>query len=145
MPVLIFPLPDPIAAKWLVTFLIGLDLALALIGATDGIAHIAHLGGAATALLYLKGQDWWRRAASGVDGTRRSRACWLSQPPESAAAGRSLPRRSAPSRGRLRPARQRRDRSRARQDHRERRRQSDAGGAQVLTEISRRLRTPPKA
>src|SRR3989440_10328326 len=63
-PVFIFPLPDPIPAKWLATFLVGVDLVLAWLGAlsqagiTDGVAHLAHLGGVATALLYLKGQDW---------------------------------------------------------------------------------------
>src|SRR5438067_11313460 len=62
-PVFVFPLPDPIPAKWLITFLVGVDLALAWLGAltqagiTDGVAHLAHLGGVATALLYLKGQD----------------------------------------------------------------------------------------
>lgn len=73
-PVYVFPLPDPIPAKWLVTFLVGLDLALAWAGALaragvgDGIAHLAHLGGVAAALLYLKGQDW--RA---THGARRQR------------------------------------------------------------------------
>src|SRR3989442_8235930 len=63
-PVFIFPLPDPIPAKWLATFLVGVDLVLAWLGAlsqaglNDGIAHLAHLGGVATALLYLQGQDW---------------------------------------------------------------------------------------
>src|SRR5438876_4653447 len=85
--VLIFPLPDPIAAKWLVTFLIGLDLALALMGATDGIAYIAHLGGVATALLYLKGQDWWA-----TRGQRRGRqysesSVLVSQPPRVSRSG----------------------------------------------------------
>jgi len=43
----------------------GLDLVLAWAGAltragvSDPIAHLAHLGGVATALLYLKGQQWW--------------------------------------------------------------------------------------
>jgi len=144
--VLIFPLPDPIAAKWLVTFLIGLDLALALIGATDGIAHIAHLGGAATALLYLKGQDWWA-----TRGERRGR-----HPPESSVLVSQLPRVSRS--GAITPSAQR---SKPRGD-------SDArANAEIdrvldkiiasgvdsltpaerkfLTEISRRLRTPPKA
>src|SRR5258705_10352698 len=58
-PVFFFPLPDPIPAKWLITFLVAFDLVLALIGASDGIAHLAHLGGVGTALLYLKGQHWW--------------------------------------------------------------------------------------
>jgi rhomboid family protein len=69
-PVFVFPLPDPIPAKWLVTFLVGLDLVLAWAGALaragvgDGIAHLAHLGGVAAALLYLKAQDWRATHAS---------------------------------------------------------------------------------
>jgi membrane associated rhomboid family serine protease len=62
-PVFVFPLPEPIPAKWLVTFLVAFDLVLALAGASDGIAHLAHLGGVATGILYLKGHDW--RAARG--------------------------------------------------------------------------------
>ena len=69
-PVFVFPLPDPVPAKWLVTFLVALDLVLALIGASDGIAHLAHLGGVGAALLYLKGQDLWA-----THGTPRSIAC----------------------------------------------------------------------
>lgn len=144
--VLIFPLPDPIAAKWLVTFLIGLDLALALIGATDGIAHIAHLGGAATALLYLKGQDW--RA------TRRERSG--RHPPESSVLVSQPPRVSRS--GAIPPSAQR-TKSRGNSDARanaEIDRVLDkiiASGVdsltpaerKFLTEISRRLRTPPKA
>jgi len=144
--VLIFPLPDPVAAKWLVTFLIGLDLALALIGATDGIAHIAHLGGAATALLYLKGQDW--RATR---GERRGR-----HPPESSVLVSQPPRASRS--GAIPPSAQR-TKSRGDSDPRanaEIDRVLDkiiASGVdsltpaerKFLTEISRRLRTPPKA
>jgi hypothetical protein len=72
--VFVFPLPDPIPAKWLVTFLVAFDLALAWAGAlthggvSDKLAHLAHLGGVGTALLFLKGQDW--RAAR-LEGTRR--------------------------------------------------------------------------
>src|SRR6266851_3431166 len=144
--VLIFPLPDPIAAKWLVTFLIGLDLALALIGATDGIAHIAHLGGVATALLYLKGQDW--RATRGERHGRH--------PPESSVLVSQPPRVSRS--GAIPPSAQR-TRSRSEPDARanaEIDRVLDkiiASGVdsltpaerKFLTEISRRLRTPPKA
>lgn len=57
-PVFVFPLPDPIPAKWLITFLVGLDLVLAFLGISDGVAHLAHLGGVGAGLLYLKGQDW---------------------------------------------------------------------------------------
>jgi membrane associated rhomboid family serine protease len=44
----------PVKAKWLVTFLIGLSLFYAFSGSAPGVAHIAHLGGAAAAFLYLR-------------------------------------------------------------------------------------------
>lgn len=57
-PVHVFPLPEPVPAKWLVTFFVALDLVLAAAGASDGVAHLAHLGGVGTGLLVLKGQSW---------------------------------------------------------------------------------------
>ncbi|MGH7537933.1 MAG: rhomboid family intramembrane serine protease [Gemmatimonadales bacterium] len=60
-PVLVFPFPEPFAAKWLVTFTVAISLALAWLGAatgaSDGVSHLAHLGGIGTALLILKTQD----------------------------------------------------------------------------------------
>jgi len=95
-PVFVFPLPDPISAKWLVTFLIGLDLVIALLGVSDGIAHLAHLGGVGTALLVLKGQDW--RATRGErSGRQRSESSVLvSQPPRVSRSGAIPPSARAP-------------------------------------------------
>src|SRR2546429_5115372 len=56
-PISVFPLPEPIAAKWLVTFAVAISLLLALFAASDGVAHLAHPGGVAPGLLYLKGAD----------------------------------------------------------------------------------------
>jgi membrane associated rhomboid family serine protease len=145
-PVFIFPLPDPIPAKWLVIFLVAFDLVLALMGASDGIAHLAHLGGVGTALLYLKAQDW--RASR---GERRGRplsesSVLVSQPPRVSRSGAVPPSARAPK-------------SRGETDARataEIDRVLDkiiASGVdsltpaerKFLTEISRRLRTPPKA
>ena len=56
-PMYVFPLPGPIPAKWLVTFLVALSLVLALLGARDGVAHLAHLGGFAAGFLLLRVQD----------------------------------------------------------------------------------------
>jgi len=44
--------PAPIAAKWLVTFLVAVSLVLALLPTSDGVAHLAHLGGFATGFLF---------------------------------------------------------------------------------------------
>ena len=57
-PIFIFPFPQPIPAKWLVTFAVAISFVLALFSVSDGVAHLAHLGGFATGVLYLKGQDW---------------------------------------------------------------------------------------
>lgn len=50
---IIFPLPMPIRARTLVWLLVGLDLVGTMLGSTDGIAHIAHLGGVLAGLLYF--------------------------------------------------------------------------------------------
>ena len=61
-PVLVFPFPEPFAAKWLVIFTVAISLVLAWLGAAtgaaDGVSHLAHLGGIGTALLLLKTADW---------------------------------------------------------------------------------------
>jgi membrane associated rhomboid family serine protease len=44
----------PIKAKYLVGFLVGLDLFSAVAGRATGVAHLAHLGGAIAAFLYLR-------------------------------------------------------------------------------------------
>ena len=145
-PVFVFPLPDPIPAKWLVTFLVGLDLVIALLGVSDGIAHLAHLGGVGTALLYLKGQDW--RATRGERGGRQlsESSVLVSQPPRVSRSG-AIP----PSAQRTKSRGDTDQRANAEID-----RVLDkiiASGVdsltpaerKFLTEISRRLRTPPKA
>lgn len=59
-PIFVFPLPEPILAKWLVIFFVLLSLTFALIPSLQpGVAHVAHLGGFATAFLWLK-LDAWR-------------------------------------------------------------------------------------
>lgn len=57
-PISVLFLPEPIPAKWLVTFIVALSLVLALLPTSDGVAHLAHLGGFATGFLYLKAADW---------------------------------------------------------------------------------------
>ena len=47
----------PVKAKWLVGFLVGLSLFYAISGGASGVAHLAHLGGAIAAFLYLK-SNW---------------------------------------------------------------------------------------
>lgn len=149
-PVSVFPLPDPIPAKWLITFLVGLDLALAWAGALTraglggGVAHLAHLGGVGAALLYLKALDWHatHRERRGVQMAESS--VLVTQPPRASRGGGVPPsakqtKRSAPD-----------NRANAEID-----RVLDKINAtgmdsltpaerKFLTEISRRKRTPPK-
>ena len=47
----------PIKIKWLVVFLIALDLFAAMSHSSDGVARFAHLGGALIGFVYLKA-DW---------------------------------------------------------------------------------------
>ena len=149
-PVFVFPLPDPISAKWLITFLVGLDLVLAWAGALNrgalggGVAHLAHLGGVAAALLYLKAQDWraTRRDGRGVQLAESS--VLVSQPPRASRGGAVPPsakqtRRSGPD-------------ARASAEVDRVLDKINATGMdsltpaerKFLTEISRRKRTPPK-
>jgi membrane associated rhomboid family serine protease len=56
-PVYVFPLPVPIKVKWLVAFFAIVDLIAAGALATDGTAHLAHLGGLLFGFIYLKSED----------------------------------------------------------------------------------------
>ena len=151
-PVFIFPLPDPIPAKWLATFLVGVDLVLAWLGAlsqaglNDGIAHLAHLGGVATALLYLKGQDW--RATRGEGRLRQmaESSVLVSQPPRVSRSG-SVPPSAQRTKSRGEP-----DARASAEVDRVLDKISATGVESLtpaerkfLTEFSRRKRTPPKA
>lgn len=51
---MVFPLPWPFRARTLVLALLALDLVLGLARAGDGVAHVAHLGGAAFAYLFFR-------------------------------------------------------------------------------------------
>lgn len=57
-PVMVFPFPEPFAAKWLVTFYVAISLALVWLSSATGVSHLAHLGGIGTAFLILKTADW---------------------------------------------------------------------------------------
>jgi membrane associated rhomboid family serine protease len=67
----------PVKAKWLVGFLVGIDLFYALSGDSSGVARLAHLGGAFTAFAYLKspwGPSAW--GASPAKAKRRRPRSW---------------------------------------------------------------------
>src|SRR2546426_281038 len=88
-PIYVFPFPEPVPIKWLVTFAVAVSLVLGLLPGNDGVAHLAHLGGFATGFLCLKAADW--------RGGRAGRPPGRPPPP-----GRLVP--SAPAGPRGRPA-----------------------------------------
>ena len=92
-PINVFPLPEPVPAKWLVTFIVAVSLVLALVPSSDGVAHLAHLGGFATGFLYLKAADW--RLGRAERHLRRA-----SQPSVLVHPGRAARASDAPKRGR---------------------------------------------
>jgi len=51
---MVFPLPWPIRARTLVIALLALELVLGIVNPGDGVAHIAHLGGAAFGYLFFR-------------------------------------------------------------------------------------------
>jgi membrane associated rhomboid family serine protease len=60
-PVLIFPLPVPVKAKWIVITLAAISLVSGLLRVHDGMAHFAHLGGFAAAFFYLRAGTLFQR------------------------------------------------------------------------------------
>jgi len=84
-PIYVFLLPAPIAAKWLVTFLVAVSLVLALLPTSDGVAYLAHLGGFATGFLHLK-IGAWRLGRAEHNLRRRSEPSVLVHPGRAARA-----------------------------------------------------------
>jgi membrane associated rhomboid family serine protease len=63
----------PVKAKYFIAFYIGLELYLGVTGTSDGVAHFAHLGGAAVGFLYLAAQmklPWFRRPTAIFGGQK---------------------------------------------------------------------------
>jgi membrane associated rhomboid family serine protease len=95
-PISVLFLPEPIPAKWLVTFIVALSLVLALLPTSDGVSHVAHLGGFAAGFLYLKVADWrlgraehhLRRAAQPSVLVHPGRAARASDAPKPRRSGR---------------------------------------------------------
>jgi len=58
----VFPIPVLIRARTLVTILIGLDVFFSFLTPSDGIAHLAHVGGVAFGYLYFRLQGISRRS-----------------------------------------------------------------------------------
>ncbi len=61
----VFPIPFPIKAKWFVIGYAVIELSLGVGGASDGIAHFAHLGGMIFGFLLIM---YWRKKNKGNGG-----------------------------------------------------------------------------
>ncbi len=59
---LVFPIPMPVKARTFILVLIGLDVVLSQLTPNDGIAHLAHVGGAAFGYLFFRLQAFSRRS-----------------------------------------------------------------------------------
>jgi len=70
-PILVFPIPVPVKAKWLMAFLVVISL---VPGLQQGVAVFAHLGGFAAAFLYLKAPGLLSRARVPSGGEPRAPA-----------------------------------------------------------------------
>jgi membrane associated rhomboid family serine protease len=58
---LVFPIPMPVKARTFILVLIGLDIVLSQLTPRDGIAHLAHVGGAGFGYLFFRLQAFSRR------------------------------------------------------------------------------------
>jgi len=67
--IFIFPLPIPIKAKWFVCIYAGVELFSALSTTSDGVAHVAHLGGMIVGYFLIR--HWKRNPESYVFGARK--------------------------------------------------------------------------
>ncbi len=76
MPVYVFPLPVPVKVKWLVAFLVIMDLLFLRVN--DGIAHFAHLGGFLFGFIYLKSEAHLTQRTQAI--VRAQRSEWGSGP-----------------------------------------------------------------
>ncbi|MCQ2206823.1 MAG: rhomboid family intramembrane serine protease [Paludibacteraceae bacterium] len=58
LPLYFFFIPIPIKAKYMISFFVLLEIVESFVRTTDGIAHLAHLGGVLFGILLIL---WWRR------------------------------------------------------------------------------------
>jgi hypothetical protein len=58
----VFPLPTPIKARTFVIAIIAIDVVLSRLAPGDGVAHVAHVGGAAFGYLFFRLQAFSRRS-----------------------------------------------------------------------------------
>jgi membrane associated rhomboid family serine protease len=59
---MVFPLPMPVKARTFILVLVGLDVVFSQLTPNDGVAHLAHVGGAAFGYLFFRLQALSRRS-----------------------------------------------------------------------------------
>jgi len=59
---LVFPLPMPVKARTFILVMVGLEVVLSQVAPNDGIAHLAHVGGAGFGFLFFRLQALSRRS-----------------------------------------------------------------------------------
>jgi membrane associated rhomboid family serine protease len=59
---LVFPLPMPVKARTFILVMVGLEVILSQVAPNDGIAHLAHIGGAGFGFLFFRLQALSRRS-----------------------------------------------------------------------------------
>jgi membrane associated rhomboid family serine protease len=59
---LVFPLPMPVKARTFILVMVGLEVILSQVAPNDGIAHLAHIGGAGFGFLFVRLQALSRRS-----------------------------------------------------------------------------------
>lgn len=66
--IFIFPLPVPIKGKWFVCIYAAVELFSAMSTSSDGVAHIAHLGGMVVGYIIIRYWKWQYERNSGFNG-----------------------------------------------------------------------------
>jgi membrane associated rhomboid family serine protease len=59
---LVFPLPMPVKARTFILVMVGLEIVLSQVAPNDGVAHLAHVGGAGFGFLFFRLQALSRRS-----------------------------------------------------------------------------------
>jgi membrane associated rhomboid family serine protease len=59
---LVFPLPMPVKARTFILVMVGLEVVLSQVAPNDGVAHLAHVGGAGFGFLFFRLQALSRRS-----------------------------------------------------------------------------------
>lgn len=97
----------PVKAKWLVAFMVAISVFYTLSGGQSGVAHLAHLGGAAAAFLYIRsplGPPEWGNVYGGTASAKKKPWWSFLRRPRRLRAERIEPVAQPPRRAAARPS-----------------------------------------